>query len=255
LTSAAGDLLALHRPGRPLVLPNVWDVASARAVEAAGFPVVATSSLALAEAHGHSDGEQLPVDELFQVLAEISAAVAVPVSADVERGYGLAPTELVQRLAASGVVGCNLEDSDPRTGELVDPYVQGELLADVRAASQRLGWDVVLNARVDAAMHGTGSAEDRLKECLLRAAVYDEAGADCVYPILLEPLSALEVFVGEVGLPVNAYWGAGMGDLARLGRLGLSRVSLGPGLYRADDRQAVLRALATGDDPWASSTG
>ncbi|GAA2702527.1 hypothetical protein GCM10010429_07610 [Micromonospora olivasterospora] len=120
LVEQADTLCTLHKPGDPLVLPNAWDAGSARAVAAAGFPAVATSSSAVAESLGYADGEATPVDEMLAAVARIARAVPVPVTADLERGYGLRPTELVERLLSAGAVGCNLEDSDPCTRALYD---------------------------------------------------------------------------------------------------------------------------------------
>ena len=113
----AATLRTLHVAGDPLVLPNAWDAASARMVETAGFPVVATSSFATAAILGYADGEAAPVEEVLAAAARIVRAVSVPVTVDFERGYGLAPAELVERFAATGAVGLNLEDSTPATGD------------------------------------------------------------------------------------------------------------------------------------------
>lgn len=254
MSDRAAALLALHQPGRPLVLPNAWDVPSARMVAAAGFPAVATSSLAVAEAMGSADGERMDVDALFALLRQIVDAVDVPITADLERGYGLGPRELVERMRDAGVVGCNLEDSDPRTEVLVPAEDQVELLSAVREAAQALQWDIVLNARVDAQMNGEGSPEQRLAECIRRARLYDQA--DCVYPIMLEG-DALRTFVAEVEQPVNALCRKGSGTPADLAAVEVARVSFGPGLYRSPDPKAMVAAISAGGDPWepASSVG
>jgi 2-methylisocitrate lyase-like PEP mutase family enzyme len=130
----AATLRALHVSGDPLVLPNAWDAASARMVEAAGFPVVATSSFATARILGYDDGEAAPVEDVLAAAARIVRAVSAPVTVDFERGYGLAPAALVERLAATGAVGLNLEDSDPPTGEMIDAAQQADFLAAVRCS-------------------------------------------------------------------------------------------------------------------------
>ena len=171
---------ALHRnrlPGDPLVLPGPWDAASARVFAEAGFPALATPSAGVAAALGHEDGHT-PADEMFAAVARIVRAVDVPVSADVEGGYGLAPKELVERLLEAGAVGCNLEDS--ADGVLKDPHQHAEWLAEVRAAA---GDRLFLNARVDTFVRGVTDPERAIE----RAALYVAAGADCVYPIGARP--------------------------------------------------------------------
>lgn len=143
-TETATRLRDLHTRTTPLILPNVWDAASARAVEAAGFPVVATGSSAMAAVLGYEDGEHTPPAEMLAAVARIVRAVGVPVTADMERGYGLKPAELVERLLEAGASGCDLEDSG-RDG-LIDREEQADFLAAVRAAA---GADLVVNARVD----------------------------------------------------------------------------------------------------------
>src|SRR6266508_3145520 len=121
LTERAKELAALHRGERPLLLPNAWDAASAQVLEGAGFPAIATSSSAVAGSLGYPDGEAAPAAEMLAAVARIAAVSSVPVTADLEAGYGLPPVEIVERLLEAGAVGCNLEDSDNRSGGLVDP--------------------------------------------------------------------------------------------------------------------------------------
>ncbi|TDD34365.1 isocitrate lyase/phosphoenolpyruvate mutase family protein [Nonomuraea terrae] len=223
-TDRAAALRALHIPGKPLVLPNVWDAASARAVRDAGFPAVATGSAAVARVLGHDDGEQTPVEEMLAAVARVVRAVDVPVTADMERGYGLEPAELAERLAETGAVGCNLEDSLPGTGELVDPGEQAEFLAGVRAARPEL----VINARVDVYLHGGATRAEAVR----RARRYLEAGADCVYPIGLGDEDEIRALVDELGAPVNVFFRPGVPELARLAELGVARISFGGGVHR-----------------------
>ncbi|WP_341717400.1 isocitrate lyase/phosphoenolpyruvate mutase family protein [Micromonospora sp. FIMYZ51] len=248
LSARASALRALHRPGDPLVLPNVWDAGSARAVADAGFPAVATGSAAVAESLGHRDGENLPLDEMFGAVARITRAVDVPVTADLERGYGRKPDELVTRLLEAGAVGLNLEDSDPRTGALVDAEEQAELLAGVRAAADTAGVAVVLNARVDVFLHPDRKPAERLAEAIRRGRRYLAAGADCVYPIVLAEPAALGSFVEAMAAPVNVLARAGVPTIAELAALGVARVSYGSGLYAATRAHTarLLAAVAAG---------
>jgi 2-methylisocitrate lyase-like PEP mutase family enzyme len=207
-----------------LVLPNAWDVASARLVVKAGFPVVATSSGAIAATLGYEDDDSMPVNEAFGVIARITRSVSVPVTADVEAGYGLAPEDLVERLLAAGAVGCNLEDTDHHGGGgLVDADENAERLRAVRQAATQAGVEIVLNARVDV-LRSEGDRRELFEEAVRRARLYVQAGADCVFPIRLADDELIGEFVRRVESPVNVV-GAGAPPLARLAELGVARVS------------------------------
>src|SRR5437764_55277 len=142
-------LRSLHRPGAPLLLPNAWDVATARAIVAAGFPVVATTSAGVAAALGYEDHEGAPADEMLAAAARIARAVEVPVTVDAEAGYGMGPHELVAALRRAGAAGCNLEDTDHAAGTLRDPDRHAQWLTAVRQAASEDGYPLVINARVD----------------------------------------------------------------------------------------------------------
>jgi 2-methylisocitrate lyase-like PEP mutase family enzyme len=223
LAERAEAVRRLHAGPRPLVLPNAWDVASARLVVKAGFPVVATSSGAVAATLGYEDDDSMPVEEAFGVITRVSRSVPVPVTADIEAGYGLPPKDLVERLLDAGAVGCNLEDTDHRGGGLVDAGEQVERLRAVRTAASEAGVHVVLNARIDA-LRVEGDARELFEEAVRRARLYLEAGADCVFPIRLAADQLIGEFVRRVEGPVNVV-GAGAPPLARLAELGVARVS------------------------------
>src|ERR671925_1891844 len=183
------DLLrSLHVPGDPLVLPNAWDVATAKAVVAGGFPVVATTSGGVAAALGYEDHEGAPADEMLAAAARIARGVEVPVTVDAEAGYGMEPAELVAELQSMGAAGCNLEDSDYTAGSLRDPDQHAEWLRAVRQAASEDGYPLVINARVDvflgpflAGAAGPGTQEEPVPEALRRANAYLDAGVDCVF--------------------------------------------------------------------------
>jgi 2-methylisocitrate lyase-like PEP mutase family enzyme len=244
LTALANTLRSLHRPGRPLVLANVWDAASALLVEAAGFPVVATSSAAVAESLGYTDHQQAPADEMLAAAARIGRVVSVPLTVDAEAGYGLPADELVGRLLAAGAVGCNLEDSDYRQGGLVDADRQAEWLASVRAAAGRAGVPLVINARVDVlpVAYAGGGVVDELtlvEPIVARGKAYLAAGADCVFPILMhDPTAIRQVVAALAPAAVNVISGPQGPSPADAAAWGVARVSAGPGLWRLG--QAVL---------------
>lgn len=239
MTAGAADLRVqaerlrgLHGGGL-LVLPNVWDAASARAVAEAGFPVIATASNAISEMLGYPDGEGAPWREMFAAAGRIARVVSVPVTVDAEAGYGLAPRELVGRLLEIGAVGCNIEDTDHRAGGLREAGAHAQWLAQVRAAADDAGVPIVVNARVDAFLPSAGIPEaERLAEAIRRGRLYREAGADCLYPIGVSRASDLAALVAELDCPINGNTGEQL-DLAALRELGVARVSFGPRFYRA----------------------
>jgi len=241
MTTPTDILRALHVPGDPLVLVNAWDVASAREVEAAGAAAVATSSAAIAASLGLPDDNSSDPDTVFAAIGRIAAATSLPVTADVEGGYGLDGMTLVERLLAAGAAGCNIEDSDHRRpGSLVDPEAQAERLAGIRSAARHRGVDVVLNARIDVLFHRPDDDPAALlDEVLARARLYVEAGADCVYPIRLATPALVERLVAELGAPVNANLGPAT-TVKDLAAAGASRISIGPMAHRQ-----AMSALAT----------
>src|SRR5919204_1955055 len=181
LTNRAELLRSLHVPGNPLVLPNAWDVASARVVVAAGFPVVATTSGGVAAALGYEDHEGAPADEMLAAAARIARSVDAPVTVDAEAGYGMEPAALVAALKGVGAAGCNLEDADHSKGELREREEQAAWLRRVREADD---YGLVVNARVDVFLHGGGAQGGLVAQAGDRARAYFQAGAGCVYPLL-----------------------------------------------------------------------
>src|SRR3954470_3442748 len=239
LESRCELLRSLHRPGAPLLLPNAWDVATARAVVAAGFPVVATTSGGVAATLGYEDHEGAPGDEMLAAAARIARDVEVPVTVDAEAGYGMEPAELVAALRSAGAAGCNLEDSDYAAGILRDPERHAEWLGAVRQAASADGYPLVINARVDVflgpflAGAGAGTQEELVPEALRRANAYLEAGVDCVYPIALWEADALRAYCSKAGGPVNVVSLPHAPSLAELSALGVARVSWGILLHGA----------------------
>src|SRR5918994_2081394 len=237
LQSRCDLLRSLHRPGAPLLLPNAWDVASARAVVAAGFPVVATTSGGVAAALGYEDHEQAPSDEMFAAAARVSRSVNVPVTVDAEAGYGMEPGDLVAALKDLGAAGCNLEDSDHAAGELRDPVQHAEWLGAARQAASEQGYGLVINARIDVfladILGGSETPQGALVQGALdRAHAYVEAGADCVFPIGLWETDALRAFVAEAPAPVNILRTPRAPSLRDLADAGVARISYGSLLHR-----------------------
>lgn len=231
-STKAAELLALHVPGRPVVVPNAWDAASARAVERAGFAAVATSSSAVAASLGWADGEAAPVRSMLAAAGRMARAVAVPVTVDFERGYRLAPEELVGRFELTGAVGLNLEDSDPSTGQMVEAGEQAAFIRAVRTAARSAGLDLVVNARTDSFLRRAGTPEEQLSASIARGNRYLEAGADCVYPLGAAGPAVISALVEAISGPVNVARGVEGPPIADLAALGVARVTFGPGLQR-----------------------
>jgi 2-methylisocitrate lyase-like PEP mutase family enzyme len=239
----AEKLRKLHVPGEPLVLANAWDPTSARVVESAGMRAIATASNALAPVNGYEDHGHLPPDVAFGALRRIADAVTLPVTADLEDGYGLSAEEFVERLAEAGACGANLEDTDHRVGALIAAERHAERIAAIKAAARARGFNPVINARVDVHLH-KGPIEEGLK----RARKYFDAGADCVYPIFLSEASAIREYVALGS--TNILYGPGSIALGELAGLGVARISVGPLLFRLllKRLKAATEALRRFDD-------
>jgi 2-methylisocitrate lyase-like PEP mutase family enzyme len=207
LADLAATLRELHRPGDPVVLPNAWDPPSARRLAATGAAALATTSVGVAEALGYEDGEATPGAEMLAAVGRIAAAVEVPVTADLEAGYGFSPDELVAGLLEASAVGLNQEDTDHTTGRLSDPDAHADRLAAIKEAGRRTGVDVVLNARVDSFLRAAPDTDPEavVDDAVARGRRYAEAGADCVYPIAARGRAAIRRLVEEIGAPVNSW--------------------------------------------------
>jgi 2-methylisocitrate lyase-like PEP mutase family enzyme len=216
-----------------LVLPNAWDAASARAVETAGFPAIATTSAGVALALGYEDHQKAPMTEMLAAAARIIRAVSVPVTVDFEAGYGLSPREVAERLIEIGASGLNYEDTDHSgAAPMVDANAQAERIVALKDAARAVGVDLVVNARVDVFVHRQGTLQEQAAEGLRRAQQYKSAGADCVYPILLSDEGIIREFVVAAGnVNVNLRPGGAL-SLAQVAGLGVRRVSYAGSIFR-----------------------
>jgi 2-methylisocitrate lyase-like PEP mutase family enzyme len=252
LAAKAQRLRELHKPGEPVILANAWDVRTAKAVEDAGFPAVATTSSAVSLALGYEDHQVTPPGEMFAAAARMAKAVSVPVTADLEGGYGLPPAEVVERMLEAGVVGLNYEDTDhdaeaPRS--LIDAEQQAERIGELRAAGTSAGVDIVINARADPYLLGMDGA---LEECLRRGRLYLDAGADCAFPAGVKEEAEIERLTSELAAPVNVLLMPGVPEPARLAELGVARISAGGGLAQAmmGSLERRLDSLLAGHHYW-----
>jgi 2-methylisocitrate lyase-like PEP mutase family enzyme len=227
LKEKAQRLLQLHDRRQLLVLPNAWDVASARAIESVGFPAIATSSAGVAAVFGYPDGENIPRELMIDMVARICAKVKVPVTADLESGYGGAG-ETVKAALQAGAVGMNLEDAR-KGGGLIEVSKAVEAVAAARAAAGDIPF--VINARCDA--YFTKVDGDPFEIAVERGRAYLKAGANCIFLPGLRDVATIERYLKIVDAPVNILAGPGTPPLATLHKAGVARVSAGSQPMRA----------------------
>ena len=232
----AETLRRLHQGPRILVLPNVWDVVTARIVEACGFAALATTSAGVAFALGYPDGERISRGEMAAAVRRIAARVRVPVTADMEAGYGRtaqAAAETAREVIAAGAVGMNLEDAPADGDGLFDVALQAERLRAVRESAESAGVPLVINARTDVFLASVGAPETRLSHAVRRLNAYRAAGADCLFAPGVTDRGTIATLVGEVGGPLNVLAGPDGPPVPELEALGVRRLSLGSGVIRA----------------------
>jgi 2-methylisocitrate lyase-like PEP mutase family enzyme len=233
----ARQFLALHDGGKILLLPNAWDAASARIFEEEGFPAVATSSAGVANALGYSDGQRISRGEMLAVVHRIAEAVRIPVTADMEAGYGSKPedvAETARAVIAAGAVGMNLEDAvDDRQDLLADVNLQKEKILAVAETAALAGVPFVLNARTDVFLAGIGAPETRVVRTIERLNAYRDAGAQCLFAPGVKDKETIAQLVSGVHGPLNILATAGTLPVSELEKLGVARVSVGSGPMRA----------------------
>lgn len=233
----ARALLDLHHNGRLLILPNVWNPIGARMLAAKGYSAVATASAAIAEAFGYSDGEQLKLDTMLDIVGRIVRSVDLPVSADFEAGYSDTITGLqenISRLLDTGAVGINFEDSWDDSRYLRPIAEQVERIKAIREVAERRGIHLVINARADSFFaEGFSSEADRLEDVVTRLNAYAQAGADCVYPVGRGDRETLTLLRKRINAPINVLATPKTIRLDELQAAGINRVSFGPYLFRS----------------------
>jgi 2-methylisocitrate lyase-like PEP mutase family enzyme len=233
----ARQFLELHHGTKILVLPNAWDVTSARIFEDAGFPAIGTSSAGAAFSLGYPDGQKIPREEMLAVVRRIAAAVDVPVTADVEAGFGSAPEEVARTardVIDAGAVGMNLEDgAEDKPDFLVGIDHQKEIIRAVLDAAKKAVVPFVLNARMDIFLYGIGPAETRLPRAIERLNAYREAGAQSLFAPGVKDAETIGQLARGVAGPLNILATVGTPSVAELQQLGVARVSLGSGPMRA----------------------
>ncbi len=237
---------AMHARPEPLVLVNVWDVASARIIEDLGFPAIATTSAGIAFAKGFPDGQKIHPDEMIAEIARIAQAVKVPVTADAEAGYGDTPEHSARTAhdaITAGAVGMNFEDATGHPeAPLADLNLQVERIHAIRESARKVGVPLVLNARTDVYLLQVGEPATRYDETVKRLRAYRDAGADCVFAPGVRDPQTIRRLVSDLACPVNILAAPGSPSVAELKAFGVKRISLGSGPMRA--ALGLLRRLA-----------
>jgi 2-methylisocitrate lyase-like PEP mutase family enzyme len=229
LRNRAATLLALHQPGNPVILPTVWDAWSAGLAVEAGFAALTVGSHPVADSVGKPDHEGMSFDDLLGRVAQITGAVDVPVSVDIESGYGQPAARLIDGVLDVGAVGLNIEDTvHSEGGRLRSVQEHADLVGALRAASDAAGVHVVLNARTDLFIRNDGDEADRLDRAVSRLTAAADAGADVLYPVGRHDPDTLRRLTSELPLPVNAIALPDRDDPASFGPLGVGRISFGP---------------------------
>jgi len=235
-----------HRGPGALVLPNAWDVASARIIEEAGFPAIATTSAGIAFSLGYPDGQRIPREEMIARIARIARAVKVPVTADIESGYGSTPEDAARtarELVQAGAIGMNLEDASGNPDQpLLDLSLAVEKIKAARLAAAQLRVPMVVNARTDVYLLPDAQPAAGYYEAHRRLTAYRDAGADCVFAPGLKDPETIGRLVRDLQCPVNILAVAGTPSVPELEKLGVARVSLGSGPMRAT--LGLLRKMA-----------
>ncbi|CAM4383985.1 Methylisocitrate lyase [Mycobacterium basiliense] len=230
----ARALLDLHQPGNPVVLPTVWDAWSARLAADAGFAALTVGSHPLADSIGKADNEGMSFDDVLTRVAQITAAVEIPVSVDIESGYGLPAPRLIEGLLGVGAVGLNIEDTVHSHGSrLRSASEHAEFVHALRSAADATGVHVVVNARTDLFLRRDGADSDRVERAIARLIEAAAAGADVLYPVGRHDPDTLRRLAAELPLPINAIALPDHDDLASFGSLGVGRISFGPFLQAA----------------------
>jgi 2-methylisocitrate lyase-like PEP mutase family enzyme len=233
--------LKYHHDKEILVLLNSWDIGSSKLIEASGYKAVATTSMGIAASLGYPDCQVITLSEMIDVMNGIVKAMQVPVSVDIEAGYGNNLNEIIEsvkKIIATGIVGVNIEDSLDLSPALIDETEFCERISAIRSLSDSLGFHLVINARTDSFYTSSGSAQEKLSESIKRGNKYREAGADCIFVQPVSDKKTISTLVKEINAPINILAnptnGAGVTpSISELQDLGVARVSLGSSLMKA----------------------
>lgn len=233
--------LKYHQGKEILVLLNSWDTGSSKLIEACGYKAIATTSMGIAASLGYPDCQIIQLSEMIHVMTGIVKGVQVPVTVDIEAGYGNNIDEIIEsvkKIIATGIVGINIEDSLELSPALLDEKEFCERISAIRYLSDSLGFHLVINARTDSFYVSSGSQQEKLSESIRRGNKYREAGADCIFVQPVWEKETIATLVKEINAPINILANPGIGSgvppsVRELQDLGVARLSLGSGLMKA----------------------
>ncbi len=242
--------LKYHQDKEILVLLNSWDIGSSKLIEASGYKAIATTSMGVAASLGYPDSQVIQLSEMIGIIKGIVKAVQVPVTVDIEAGYGNNVNEVidsVKKIIATGIVGINIEDSIDLSPELIDETEFCERISAIRELSDSLGFHLVINARTDSFYTSSGSTQEKLSESIKRGNKYREAGADCIFVQPVWEKETIKTLVKEINAPINILSNPTIGggsplSVSELQDLGVARLSLGSGLMKAS--LALIKKVA-----------
>jgi 2-methylisocitrate lyase-like PEP mutase family enzyme len=227
----------LHHMDKMLILPNIWDALGASLLEDLGYPAIATASAAIAYTNGYRDGENISFSAVLQVLKKIVRQVNIPVSADIESGYARTDIELkrnIEKIIDTGIVGINFEDSDKKSNALYPIDIQCHRIAIIRKTAGEAGIPLFINARTDVYIQENEpvTQEAKFEETVKRAKAYLNAGADCIFPIVMKEKTDIQNLFSALKCPMNILTVPGIPDFKTLSEIGVARVSLGPSFLK-----------------------
>lgn len=226
----------LHHNSKLLILPNIWDSLGALLLEDMGYPAVATASASVAFANGYDDGENISFNQLLVILKRIAEKINIPVTADIESGYANDEQRLkqnIKQIIEAGIVGINIEDTDKKTNTLLPVEVQCKKIKLIKKVSEEMNVPLFINARTDVYLRsGDNAATHKLEETIKRGFAYKDAGADCFYPITMNNAEDISSTIQQLQMPVNIIIMPGIPKLMDLEKMGVARVSLGPGFLK-----------------------
>ncbi|MCA0429921.1 MAG: isocitrate lyase/phosphoenolpyruvate mutase family protein [Bacteroidetes bacterium] len=233
----ANDFKQLHLSNKLLILPNIWDVLGARLLESIGYKAIATASASVAFSNGYYDGENIPFHSVLNNLKSICDNVSLPVTADIECAYASNKNELkenIRLIINTGVVGINFEDTDKQSQQLNDISYQCELIKIIRSVAIEMGVNLFINARTDVMLHSSlfSNLEAQQVELVKRGKEYINAGADCFFPVALKNETMITQLVSSINVPINILAIPGIPPFNVLEKIGVARVSLGPGFLK-----------------------